>query len=91
VGQYRLEVTDAGSAQSYFLHVIQARAAADANFSPSVTDNGSSYTVTLDGTHSLVFNKGMNSSGGSITISGNTTNFRTDVQPISYGDSGPVW
>lgn len=91
VGQYRLEVTDAGSAQSYFLHVLQARAAAGANLSPSVTDNGSSYTVTLDGTHSLVFKKGMNSNGGSMTISGNTTNFRTDVQSISYDDSGPVW
>jgi len=91
VGQYRLEVTDSGSAQSYFLHVLQARAATATSLSPSVKDNGSSYAVTLDGTHSLVFNKGMTSTGGSITISGSTTNFRTDVQPISYTDSGPVW
>jgi hypothetical protein len=91
VGQYRLEVTDSGSAQSYFLHVLQARAATATNLSPSVTDNGSSYAVTLDGTHSLVFNKGMTSTGGSITINGNPTNLRIDVQPISYTDSGPVW
>jgi hypothetical protein len=91
VGQYRLEVTDSGSAQSYFLHVLQARAATDANLSPSLTDNGSSYAVTLDRTHSLVFNKGMTSTGGSITISGSSRSFRTDVQPISYTDSGPVW
>jgi len=91
VGQYRLEVTDSGSAQSYFLHVLQARAATDGNLSPSVVDKGSSYVVTLDRTHSLVFNKGMTSTGGSITISGNARNFRTDVQSISYTDSGPVW
>jgi len=91
VGQYRLEVTDSGSAQSYFLHVLQARAATDANLSPSVTDNGSSYAVTLDGTHSLVFNKGMTSTGGSITIGGSTTSLRTTVQPISYTDDGPIW
>ena len=91
VGQYRLEVSDSGSAQSYFLHVLQARATKDASLSPSVVDGGSSYTVTLDATHSLVFNKGMTSAGGTITIGSNTTPFRASVQPIDYTDSGPVW
>lgn len=91
VGQYRLEVTDSGSAQSYFLHVVQAKGTGDADLSPAVVDNGSSYTVTLDATHSLTLDKGMRSSGGSIIIGGTTTSLAAGVQPISFEDSGPVW
>lgn len=87
LGQSRLEVTDSGSAQSYFLHVADARG----SLSPSLTDNGSTCTVTLDGTHAITFVKGMSSSGGSITIGGVTTSFRSDVQPVTVTDSGPAW
>jgi hypothetical protein len=91
-GQYRLEVdTTPGTAQSYMLHVVQAKAVAGSTLTPSVVDNGSTYTVTLDGTHSVVLAKGMTSTGGSITISGSTTSLRSDVQAMSITDSGPYW
>jgi hypothetical protein len=91
-GQFRLEVTDApGAGQSYFLHVLQGKDATAAALSPAVVDNGTSFTVTLDGTHAITFNKGMSSSGGSITISGTTTAFRTSTQGMNVTDAGPVW
>jgi hypothetical protein len=85
--QYRLEVDDTpGTAQSYFLHVMSPT-----SLTPSVSFSGGVYTVTLDANHSLQFNQGSTSSGGSITINGTATNFRSDVQGISVGNSGPVW
>jgi hypothetical protein len=40
----------------------------------------------------ITFDKGASSSGGSITISGATTPFRSDVQPISVtAAAGPSW
>jgi hypothetical protein len=91
-GQYRLEVEDTpGTAQSYLLHVLQARAEPGTNLNPSVVDNGTSYTVVLDPTHSIVFQKGISSSGGSITIAGSTTAFRNSVQTVLIADDGPVW
>jgi hypothetical protein len=33
----------------------------------------------------------MASSGGSITVGGATTPFRTTVQPITVTDAGPAW
>jgi hypothetical protein len=86
-GQYRLEIDDLpGTAQSYFLHVLSP-----SSLSASVVNNGSSYTVTLDSQHSITFNQGSTSSGGSITINGVQTNFTSVVEPISVGNSGPVW
>ncbi len=91
-GQYRLEVEDTpGTAQSYFLHVVQARAHPGTNLSPTVTEDATSYQVTLDATHSIVFQKGMASSGGSITIGSTTTPFRSNVQHLDIAESGPVW
>ena len=90
--QYRLEVDDTpGTAQSYFLHVLQGMPTTGTKLTPSVTDNGSSYTVTLDSSHSITFQKGATSSGGSITLSGTTTNFATTVEPITVTSSGPLW
>ena len=91
LGQYRLEVTDSGSAQSYFVTVLQSKATVTASITPTVVDNGSTYTVTLDGTHSILLNKGMTSTGGSITLSGATTAFTSSVQNMSITDDGPVW
>jgi len=70
---------------------VQAKDSSAASLSPTVTDNGSSYTVTLSGTTSVTLVKGMASSGGSITVSGTTTPLRTDVQQISVTDTGPAW
>jgi hypothetical protein len=92
VGQYRIEVdTSPGTAQSYILTVLQAKDASGASLSPIVAEDGTSFTVTLDGTTSIAFAKGMASSGGSITVGGATTPFRTTVQPISVTDAGPAW
>lgn len=90
--QYRLEVNDTpGTAQSYFAHVLQGMSASGTALTPSIVDNGTSYTITLDSAHSITFNKGSTSSGGSITLSGTTTPFSTSVEPISVTSSGPVW
>lgn len=90
--QYRIEVdTTPGTAQSYILTVLEARGASETALTPSVADNGSSYTVTLDGSTSITFQKGMTSSGGSIRIGGNERPLRADVQTMSVTSDGPVW
>ena len=90
--QYRIEVDTApGTSQSYILNVLQAKAAAGASLSPSVVDNGASWTVTLDPSFSITFQKGMTSSGGSITVDGVATPFRAGVQAMSVSAAGPVW
>ena len=91
-GQYRIEVdTSPGTAQSHILTVLQAKDAAAPGLAPSVVDNGTSYTVVLDPSTSLTFEKGMISSGGSITTGGATTPFRSTVQAMSVTDAGPSW
>lgn len=90
--QYRIEVdTMPGTSQSYMLHVLQAKDAADPSLAPLVAEDASSFTVTLDASNSIVFQKGMTSSGGSITIGGATTPFRADVQSMSVTGAGPAW
>jgi hypothetical protein len=91
IGQYRLEIDSPSGTQTYFLVVLQAKASADADLAPSVNDTGSAYEVTLNGSISVTFQKGSTSSGGSITISGDTTNFRSDVEAITVTTAGPVW
>jgi hypothetical protein len=92
VGQYRIEVdTSPGTAQSYILTVLQAKDAGAASLSPSVVDDGSVFTVTLNGSNSITFAKGMVSSGGSITTGGVTSPFRTGVQTMTTSEAGPVW
>jgi hypothetical protein len=91
-GQSRLELnTNPNSAQSYILNVLQAKDSTAASLSPTVVDNGTSYTVTLNANTKIVLNKGMSSSGGSITINGATTNFRSDVQVMDVNEDGPQW
>jgi len=91
--QYRLEVNDNNpiGAQSYFLVAIQGTSASGTPLNVSVQDNGTSWTVVLDGNHSATINKGMTSAGGSVTINGVMKNLRTDVQPMTITDNGPVW
>jgi hypothetical protein len=92
VGQYRIEVdTTPGTAQSYVLTVLQAKDAGAASLSPSVVDNGTSYTVTLNASNSITFEKGMASSGGSIRTASGTRAFRSDIQRMTVGDGGPLW
>src|SRR5207244_2450919 len=60
-GQYRVEITTTGSAQTYLLHVLGGRGTTEQAITPSVTDLGSAYQVTLAhptlGTATIVFNK----------------------------------
>ncbi len=90
-GQFRLEVVTSGAAQSYFLTVLQAKDAAAPALAPTVAEDATSFTVTLDGTHSVVFAKGATSSAGSVTINGVAKSLRADVQAIKVTDSGPIW
>jgi len=91
--QYRLEVNDNSpiGAQSYFLVAIQGLSAGGTALQPTMQDNGTSWTVALGANHSVTLNKGMASAGGSVTISGATTNLRVDAQAMSITDDGPEW
>jgi hypothetical protein len=92
VGQYRIEIeTVPGTTQSYLLTVLQAKDSSAPSLSPSVVDNGGSYTVTLDSANSIIFEKGMVSSGGAITAGGITTPFRNGVQTMTVSEAGPAW
>jgi hypothetical protein len=101
MGLYRMEEDTSGAAQSYFLHALQARDASGSNLTASVVDSNPAsttdgiFTVTLHpGSGSdvvIVFVKGMTSSGGSITIGGANSPFRSDVQSMTVTDAGPVW
>jgi hypothetical protein len=98
-GQYRIEATNGnpGNADSYLLTVLQAKDATAANISPAVVDSNpgsptsGTFTVTLDANHTIVFNKGTTSLGGTISINGTQTNFRTDVEPITVNTTGITW
>jgi len=91
--QFRLEVNDSNpiGAQSYFLIAIQGLNARGSGLTPTVQDDGSSWTVTLDADHRVTLNKGMSSAGGSVTINGTRTNLRSDVQKMTITDNGPMW
>jgi hypothetical protein len=91
--QYRLEVNDNSpiGTQSYFLVAIQGLNAGGTALVPAVQDNGTSWTVTIDGNHSVTLNKGITSAGGSVTINGATTNLRATPQAMTITDNGPVW
>ncbi len=91
IGQYRLEIDTTGT-QSYFLHAMQAKSASGAELNPTVSETATTYTVALNANVSITFQKGASSSGGSITISGTTTPFRSDVQGMTVTASGgPQW
>lgn len=90
--QYRIEVdTTPGTAQSYILTVLQARDAAGSVLAPTVGEDGTSYTVALDGSTSITFQKGMTSTGGAITIGAVVTPLRANVQSMSVTADGPAW
>jgi hypothetical protein len=90
--QYRIEVdTTPGTSQSYIVNVLQAKDAAAASLTPSAVEDASTITVTLAAGTSITFQKGMTSTGGSVTIGGVATPFRADVQTMSVSGAGPVW
>ncbi len=97
--QYRVEINDAPNAStSYTLHVLQAMDATGTALAPTVTDSASgsptsgTLTVKLDGSHTLTLTKGMTSSGGSISIGGQSTELRANVEPFALdGNDVPTW
>ncbi len=98
-GQFRAEIETSGAAQSHFLHVLSARDTASADLVASVAETATTYTVTLQhptkGNATLVFTKGMASTGGAVGVSTAavpvTVPLTTGVQTISVTNSGPRW
>ena len=95
IGQFRLEVETPAAPQSYFLNVLQAKGATDANVTSAVVDNGTAYVLTLThptlGSVTINIPKGRSSAGGSITVGGVTTALASTVQNMSVSDSGVTW
>lgn len=90
--QHRIEVdTTPGTAQSYIVTVLQAHDAGATPLTPTVAEDGTSYTVTLNGATSVTFAKGMTSTGGSVRIGGASTPLRTTVQTMAVTGDGPTW
>lgn len=95
VGQFRLEVEAPAAAQSYLLHVLQAKGSTEANVTSSVVDNGSAYVLTVThptiGSATITLQKGRASTGGSISIGGVTTALASTVQSMTVNDNGVTW
>jgi hypothetical protein len=98
--QYRIEANNAnpGNVVSYNIYTIQlGDAAGFSPLKPSIVDSSSStpasgtFTITIDANDSLVVNKGIASSGGTINAAGNSTTLSTTVHGMSITSGGPVW
>ncbi len=98
--QYRIEANNAnpGNVVSYNIYTIQlGDAAGFTALTPSVVDSASgtpasgTFTITIDANDSLIVNKGIASSGGTINAAGNSTTLSTVVHEMSITNSGPVW
>ena len=90
--QHRVEVdTRPGTAQSYILTVLQAHDAGATPLSPTVAEDATSFTVSLNGATAITFAKGMTSTGGSVRIGSATTPLRATVQTMSVTGDGPTW
>jgi hypothetical protein len=98
IGQYRLEYTVTGAADTYFLNVLSMRDDTDAEVTASlaIEDGGNTYNVTLShptrGTANVRFAKGMASQGGTVSIAGGMPlPLRGNVQEMRIDDNGPKW
>jgi hypothetical protein len=92
--QYRIEANNSnpGNVVSYNIYTIQlGDASGFVRLVPSILDNGSSWTITLDANDSLIVNKGVTSSGGTIKAAGATNPLATTVKTMTITNSGPVW
>jgi hypothetical protein len=98
--QYRIEANNGnpGNVLSYNIYTIQlGDASGFAALAPNVVDSApgtpatGTFTIMLDGNDSLVINKGIKSSGGTIKAAGSTKPLTTAVQGMTITDSGPVW
>jgi hypothetical protein len=98
--QYRIEANNSnpGNVVSYNIYTIQlGDVSGFSALTPSISDSSSgtpssgTFTITLDANDSLVINKGIASSGGTIKAAGSTKALATAVQGMTITDSGPVW
>ncbi len=98
--QYRIEANNPnpGNTVSYNIYTIQlGDASGFTALTPGIVDStpgspsSGTFTITLDANDSLVVNKGVASSGGTITAAGSTKALATAVQGMTITDSGPVW
>jgi hypothetical protein len=98
--QYRIEANNAnpGNVVSYNIYTIQlGDAAGFTPLKPSIVDSASgtpssgTFTITIDANDTLVVNKGIASSGGTITVAGTATTLSTIVHGMAITSSGPVW
>jgi hypothetical protein len=95
-GQFRLELDSSGATETYFINVVHGRDVGVAPLAATLTDNGTSWSLQLthpvQGSASVVFNKGMTSAGGTIAIGGGQAQpLRQTVQGIVVTADGPVW
>ncbi|MBV8206212.1 MAG: heparinase II/III family protein [Acidobacteria bacterium] len=95
-GQYRLEVDGSGSANTYFLNVLQARDRSAADLQATLAETADEYVLTLlhpeKGKVTLTFRKGVSTpAGGSITVGGTTRKFLDREQKITVSEQGPAW
>ena len=102
VGLHRVEIDATGSAQRYFLHVLQGRDAGAANLVATVVDSApdrpdaGTFTLALrppTGPETIVvFEKGRTSRGGTVRLPGAPpAPLGSSVQGIRYTDRGPEW
>jgi hypothetical protein len=98
--QYRIEANNAnpGNVVSYNIYTIQLGDSAGFNpLKPSIVDSASgtpasgTFTITIDANDSLVVNKGIASSGGTIKAAGTATTLSTIVHGMAITSGGPVW
>jgi hypothetical protein len=98
--QYRIEANNSnpGNVVSYNVYTIQlGDASGFSALTPGIVDSipgspsSGTFTITLDVNDSLVVNKGIKSSGGTIKAAGSTNALATAVQGMTITDNGPVW
>lgn len=99
VGQYRVEADTAGSAQSHFLNVLQARDASAPDLQTQIKETSDAYEVTLThptkGSAVVTFRKGMESQGGSFGYAAAgapaAVALGAGMQVQTITDAGPAW
>jgi hypothetical protein len=98
--QYRIEANNVnpGNVVSYNIYTIQlGDATGFAALKPSIVDSApespanGTFTITIDANDSLIVNKGIASSGGTIKAAGTATMLSTIVHSMAITSSGPVW
>jgi hypothetical protein len=96
VGQIRLELDSVGDVESYFLNVVTGYDIGEAKITATLQDLGDHWQLDLAhptrGTATVILQKGMVSTGGSVSINGAPAVALSEtVQPIAVTDDGPVW